>query len=262
MNETILKFIAKITRKFHPPGTERLIRLLCNPDAEKGFETVIPYDKGLKIRINSSFFVEWFIFFKGHYELKIIRLIKKFMPENGIFVNVGANIGDMALIGAKIGFVIAIEPVPFLANRLYENFKLNSMENWEIHRCAASDKNGQTAFFTAGEGMNFGMGSLYKSHAKGQPITVETKTLDAILGGRKTDIIVIDTEGHDRNVIFGARETISRSKPVIIYEDTEETDSLTDISKKDTEDFLGSLGYSFFRIDSTNTLCLPANQKL
>lgn len=54
MSSIIIQLIAKLTRKFHPRGTERFLRLFHNPDKVKGFETIISYNGNLKIHINTS----------------------------------------------------------------------------------------------------------------------------------------------------------------------------------------------------------------
>lgn len=255
MYNTFLKLVASITRRFHPRGTERLLRLICNPDNTVGFDTVIPYDKTLEININTSFFTEWFIFFKGFYEEPLIELVKEKF-NGGTFVDVGANIGCVSLIAAKTANkIISIEPVPFIADRLQKNFDINRFTNTQVVRCVASDRGGTVPFYLAGNGMHSGMGSLYSSHARGEEIKVEMKTLDEIIGNEKVDFIKIDTEGHDRNVIMGAKETIRKNKPIIIFEDAPEDDGLSDISRKDVYDFLESLNYTIKRFDEINVIC-------
>ncbi len=260
----LLFFIAKITRIFHPPGTERFLRLIWDPDMAKGFDTIIPYDKTLKININISFFIEWFIFFKGFYEKSLVETVKKFFLKDGVFVDVGANIGCVSLIAAKTAKqVIAIEPIPWIAERLQNNFNLNNLTNIKIVQCVASDKKGRASFYCpSGDKIHGGMGSLYKDHSRGEKIEVETKTLDEILGDTKVDFIKIDTEGHDKNVIMGAKEIIKKNKPFIVYEYAEDSEGFSEISQKEVSSFLRELGYEFKWIDTINMFCIPPRQNL
>jgi tRNA G37 N-methylase Trm5 len=134
-----LESLASITRKFHPKGTERFLRLFHDPDKVKGIETIASYD-GLKIHVNTSSFIEWQIFFKGSYEKDIADLIKKYLPRGGIFVDVGANVGVHTLTAARIASqVIAFEPVPQTVSRLKDNLTLNGFTNVEIRNEVASD---------------------------------------------------------------------------------------------------------------------------
>jgi len=255
----LLFLVAKITRIFHPYGTERFLRLICNPDSAKGFDTVIPYDKTLKININISFFIEWVIFFKGFYEKSLIKTVKKFFPKGGVFVDVGANIGCISLIAAKTAKqVIAIEPISWIAERLQNNFNLNNLTNTKVIQCVASDKKGVVPFYCPfGDKINDGMGSLYKDRSKGKEIKIEMKTLDEILGDTKVDFIKIDTEGHDKNVIMGAKEIIKKNRPFIVYEYAEDSEGFSEISQKEVSSFLCGLGYELKWIDGINMLCIP-----
>jgi len=259
--EKVLCWLAILTRRWHPRGIERFLRLIYHPDTCVGFNTIIPYDKTLKIYINTAFFTEWFIFFKGYYEEPLIKMIKKYLLQNGTFVDVGANMGDITLIAAKIAKnVIAIEPVPAIAARLQRNCDLNKLNNVKVVRSAVSNKKGTVSFYLAGKGMHSGMGSFYAEHAKGAKTKVRAETLDEIIGDSKIDFIKIDTEGHDRNVIMGAKKTIKKNRPIIIYEDADDCEKLSDIPQSEIDKFLGGLGYKQKKFDEQNVLCLPVEK--
>ena len=236
--------------------------MICDPDTTKGFETVISdYDGDLKIQINPKYFTEWFVFFKHYYEADIVKLVKKHLPKDGVFVDVGADIGALSLIAAKIARrVVAIEPCPFAADRLRKNFNMNDLYAvHEVHECCASDKEGPSVSFylPAGGNRHSGMGSLYQEHAQGEEIKVPVKMLDSILGGRKIDFIKIDTEGHDQFALMGARKTIEKYRPVIIYENTPFESTSLERNTSVAASMLQSLGYTITRIDVSNVLCLP-----
>ena len=259
-----METIAKFTRLFHPRGTERLLRLFYSPDKRQNdyLETIIPYDKDLEICIDTRSFIEWQIFFKGYYELPTINLIKKYLPKGGVFIDVGANIGNVSLIAAKIASkVIAIEPVQKFIDRIKRNFAINKMNNVSILPFAASDKAGIVSFYAIKEGIANGMrGSFYQDHAKNETeeIQVEAKTLDEMLKDEtRIDFIKIDTEGNDGRVILGSLKIIEKHHPIIIFEYVEESWKSSGIEFPLIEDKLNSLGYKLKRIDDSNILCLP-----
>lgn len=275
----IICWLAGLIRRWYPHITacittrltEKLIRVLIhNPHKKQSyfFETVIPYDKDLKIHINIKSFLEWQVFFRGYYEPEIINFIKEYFPEGGTFVDVGANVGIHSLIASKIaGKVIAIEPVESLSNRLQRNCELNKITNISILKFAASDKEEITSFYPPKDGaVDNGVGSFYKNHTPDntdKEIKVKTKTLDEILKNEKrVDYIKIDTEGHDGKIIMGSLNIIEKHRPVIIFEFIERWE-LSGITLEMVKKTLKPLGYSFKRIgkrlDNCNILCLPSS---
>ena len=268
----MIKTIAKLTRRFHPKGTERILRLFYDPDKRQNdfIETVIPYDKDLKIHINTGSFLDWEIFFKNYYELPIIKLIKKYLPKGGVFVDVGANIGCHSLIASKIAKkVIALEPVKIVAERLKSNCELNNLGNVSILQLAASDEEGIVSFYkTKDKSSDAGMGTLCQ-HARPEKdteeIKVESKTLDNILREEKVDFIKIDADGYDGKVILGAIKTIEKYHPVIVFEYCKDFWDSSGIYLNAIEDLLISKGYVLTRLgkirDYFNELCLYKPKK-
>lgn len=221
----IIIIIAFFTRKFHPRGIGRILRLLYHPDRRQfdSIETIVPYDDNLKIHINTNSFIEWEIFFKGYYDPEMVSLIKKYLPCGGTFVDVGANIGAFTLIASKIAKkVIAIEPVPECCARLQENIKLNNFNNIIIMTCAASNKTGVMPLYCPSD-CNKGQASLHLECLPDKniinKIMVNTYLLDDLLENETSvDFIKIDAQGHDKKIIEGAKKIIDKFHPFIIYE--------------------------------------------
>lgn len=170
------------------------------------------YDRNLKIHINTSSFIEWNIFF-GYYEQDIVKIIKKYLKSDDVFVDVEANIGCHTLIAAKIcKKVITIEPEPNVRKRLIENIKLNNLKNVEVYDYAISDYIGETTFYPPDvNNPNKGVGSLYyKNGLKQGGIKIKVITLDKLLENEsKIDFIKIDVEG--------AKNIIKKINPLVLY---------------------------------------------
>ncbi|MDP3956563.1 MAG: FkbM family methyltransferase [bacterium] len=229
-------------------------------------EVLIPYDNDLKIQINTGSVIEWQIFFHGYYEPEIVHYIKKYLRKEGVFVDVGANVGVHSLIASKIASkVIALEPVPEHLNRLKKNCVLNNITNISFLQLAASDKQGEYPFYIPIETTNKGVGSMYKNtksftEAEIKEIKVDVRTLDEILKGEKAiDFIKIDTEGSDGKIIMGSAKTIEKFRPVVIFEYSDPNFTPPMVTMEMVKKVLS--GYSFIRIgkrkDNCNFLCLP-----
>jgi FkbM family methyltransferase len=143
------------------------------------------------------------------------------------FVDCGANVGAHACVLAEHvgtrGRVVAIEPVPELADRLARNVALNGLRNVSIVRKAAAAEAGRRQFYAPAVGEdNQGQGSFYTHEGTGQrPIEVETEPLDDILarlGGKRVTAIKIDVEGAELDVLRGATRTLALQRPVVFFE--------------------------------------------
>lgn len=159
--------------------------------------------------------------------------------SDGIALDVGANIGFMSMAMASSGCkVMAFEPQPALCDLLLENtaqYRRNDV-GVMVLPFALSDFNGKSTMprVRYGEKGNYGGLALGQRSELGT-ITVECRTLDSTLEGLiisgtlKTStvgFIKIDVEGHEMNVLRGARATILRDRPIMYIEDDRPEKSL------------------------------------
>lgn len=108
--------------------------------------------------------------------------------------------------------VVALEPNPDQAKVIELNFP-----EVEVKRVAASNNRGSAPFmvYHGDEGM-VGSSSLIldwkKDDLKGHQITVETDTLEHMLGDEEVDIMKIDVEGHSMEVVEGLGKKLGQVK--------------------------------------------------
>ncbi|MBW4426651.1 MAG: FkbM family methyltransferase [Nostoc desertorum CM1-VF14] len=161
-----------------------------------------------------------------NYDYLTGKVIKKALDSSSICVDVGCHHGIILGIMVKSssqGRFFAFEPLPISYKYLVKQFDL---PNVEIYNMALSDTKGTAKF-------NYVVNSpAYSSLQKGQYITsdkkiieinVETDLLDNILNNKldsnqKVSLIKIDVEGAELQVLVGAKNTIKRDKPIIIFE--------------------------------------------
>lgn len=223
-----LSVLAKVNRKYRLPFSRRFFRFIYPWDKRFNdyFDTVIEYDRNLYICVNSSSYIEWHIFFYGYYEKAIIDLFKRILKKGFYAFDVGANIGCHTLILSSLvgenGKVIAIEPHPKIFERLIKNLSINRITNVKALQCALSDISGNSILYSVAErNPNKGISSLGFLPGNQNKIQVQCKTLDEIMVEEnisKLDIIKIDVEGYEYNVLIGAKNTIKKFRPYILFE--------------------------------------------
>lgn len=186
----------------------------------------------IKIRTSLSDHIEAQLYWQGFQEADegVLRLIKRYLPPDGIFIDIGANIGSFTLVAARIatrGEVHAFEPSDHHFSRLSRNVALNHFENVALNKKGLDDKTGYATLFLPklnGEMNNSGAASLYTSaDASSTQVTeeVELILLDDYVrtnGIDRIDLIKIDIEGAEFNALKGSIETLQRFRPIVLME--------------------------------------------
>lgn len=232
--------VARVTRRFRPKGTHRLLTRVYSPErrVRDRFELVRPYGGNLRIRLDTSSFIEWQIFFYGRYEPEIVELIRATCKPGGTSIDAGANVGCHALIMAECtgdsGRVLALEPHPRGFERLRANVEMNGLAQVETLRTAAGAEIGLMHLYAPAPAHHgAGKATLYEGNLALDPgaaaamecLEVPVTTIDRLMFAReceRLDLIKIDVEGHEMPSLRGARETIARLRPTVIFEYTAE----------------------------------------
>ena len=159
-------------------------------------------------------------------------------------VDVGANIGNHSAAFAEIaGRVIAFEPHP----TTFELLKLNlsRLPNVTMLNLGASDRSALVRAVTPP--LNHGATAITDRPAENGETawTFEVAPLDSVEAIAKSDVALIkfDVEGHEPEALRGARETILRTKPLVVFEQNGET---IDGGESESLRILRSYGYAHF----------------
>ena len=149
----------------------------------------------------------------------LAALVSRHVPRDATVIDVGANIGLSTILLSRLaGRVIAFEPSPPNAAFLRRNLALNGIRNVEVMEAAASSEAGTLQFHVAA----FGAGShvVAEGHVLGSTIPkveVPAVVLDQ-LDLPPVAFIKIDAEGHEPDVLAGARQFLARDRPLIYTE--------------------------------------------
>lgn len=177
-------------------------------------------------------------------ESELIIDYMKFFP-NGTYVDVGANIGTIALPVAAAcpnTRVIAIEAQRIVSGILVANALNNHLYNVDVLNAAAGATSGLTSFPQGrleDSMLNFGVVGAHIEHIRAE--NVRMCTLDEI-APEDTRFVKIDVEGFEQEVLKGAERLIRDIQPVWLIEaDKNKIDNT-----RSTMRILASAGYRLF----------------
>jgi len=149
--------------------------------------------------------------------------------DQGWFFDVGANVGLYTWEVRKVcptRKILAFEPDPENIKLLEKTLRGANLQNVEICKYALSNQLAEVSFFqdnlTSATGCVAGKDKPWIEqylNGSANEIRVKTETLDSILRKDRTpSLIKIDVEGHEVEVLQGARNTIREAKPMMIIE--------------------------------------------
>ncbi len=138
---------------------------------------------------------------------------------NIVFIDVGANVGEMTLDFArhkKVTQVFGFEPHPECALACELSLRMNNYRNVVIISKALADKASHMKFTLNKKSPN---ASRISFDEKQECIDVESSTLDTEFPDRiGPAVILVDVEGGEPVVLRGGKAFIKENRPLIIFE--------------------------------------------
>jgi FkbM family methyltransferase len=251
--------LAGMTRRFHPRGTDRLVRALHPPGTRQPVHTVIDYDDGMKIHIDTQSFCEWYIYFYGAFRPRISAKLNEILTPGCVAMDIGANIGMHSLVMAnrvgRTGRVISFEPDPHPFGRLKQNLALNGFDFVDARPMAMSHKSEKRTFYLHDETIgNYANASLYAPNVgrDTSAIEVDVVSLDDFVAANRLarlDAIKLLAQGEEWNVMQGGIATLSRFKPKLFFLYEPEYWRRRGVGLDDARRFLGPLGYTIYELE-------------
>jgi FkbM family methyltransferase len=154
------------------------------------------------------------------YEIDLLDHLRRYGPRGGLWIDVGANIGNHSVYFGKYtaDSVLSIEPHPDTFEMLKATLEANGIRCNTVN-CAAGAAEG-TATLSLPAGLEDNSGSFTIMSGGSDAVEVRVRTLDDILRIATLPIrlIKIDVEGAEPSVLDGAQETISQHRPDIVVE--------------------------------------------
>ncbi|HTB22780.1 MAG TPA: FkbM family methyltransferase [bacterium] len=145
----------------------------------------------------------------GLHDFEDMAFVLHALRPDDLFLDIGANAGSYTVLacGAVGARGICIEPVPATFSKLLLNIRVNDLGGRvRALNVGVSDKAGVLLFSTAEDAMNHVV-----EGTKEGTVSVETRTLDAILGEETPAIIKLDIEGFELPALRGGSALFSRT---------------------------------------------------
>ena len=242
-------------------GKQRFMRYLLRNDIAKRKNIIVNGKFDLKYKLpNIIDAIGFGIYINGIYEPLISGLIINQLPANGVYMDIGANIGSIAMPVCKQRpdiSAICIEASPKIFHSLKTNFKLNNLSNCILLNKAVSDKDGELLFYM-NEQEYFGQGHIANTQSD-KTETVISNKIDTLLRDiniKSINLLKVDIEGYEYFAFKGAAELLtSAAAPHIIFEFEDWAESrIKDLQPGDAQKLLLEYGYSLFRIEKYKKL--------
>jgi FkbM family methyltransferase len=237
--------------EFHVRHLETLFENLVPHSVTVAFDTTF----GFRIYLDLRQLHLTFGILSGAYERREIDILRAIVPPNGVFVDVGANVGYFSLaIAARRGFVgkvCAFEPVPSVCDLFERSVRENGLrERINVQQLALANAPGVLRITNAESSINVGSTRLDPDGREPDAFRkVKVETLDAASCELAPDVVKMDVEGAEALCLEGGIMTISRHQPTLLVEINPELLGLmSGIGARELQRRLADFGYDLWAV--------------
>lgn len=188
---------------------------------------------------------------------ELIPLFAPHVPRDAVVLDVGAHAGQFSKLFARMapdGMVYAFEPSAYAQSILRPALWWNGILNVAVTAEGLSDVSGeavlQTPITRRGQ-MGYGRAHVGAGEEAGSvPQTVRLTTLDAFtakLELDRLDFIKADVEGWELNVLKGGMAALTRFRPALFLEVSDDWLARAGAAPQDLWVLLAPLGYKAFK---------------
>jgi FkbM family methyltransferase len=151
--------------------------------------------------------------------------VLKLLPSGRVAIDGGANVGAYArMLAAQYETVYAFEPAEDTFEALQQN-----IEEWGLSDRVIT-RNQALSDAVENVGMSLKLGGRSVSRTVSGPGDIPAVTIDS-LELEQVDFIKLDVEGYEYQALAGARETLQRCHPAVLFEDKPGKRDLADTNR-------------------------------
>jgi FkbM family methyltransferase len=220
---------------------------------------------GLRWNLDLREGIDLSIYLFGRFERDTVRAYERLLKPGDTVIDIGANIGAHTLQLARCvspgGRVVAIEPTEYAYGKLTQLLENNRplSNNVVAHQAMLTEKTDAglvpelySSWSVEGVGesqhpMHLGTGKATRGAR-----AVALDDLVRELGLERIDLIKLDVDGWEMEVLRGARATLGKLKPSIVFEVAPYTLEERGYSAQGLIDELASHGYRFATLDGAD----------
>lgn len=186
------------------------------------YQGVIQLQDGVRLLVDSNQPAERWLLFSGNYQPALTHILQQHTPPGGCCLDIGANLGFYTVklarwVGAA-GRVAAFEPNPAMLDRIERNVALNQFAQVEVVNAAIHHQSGHIEFYISSSPGKSSVNPIVNAVTK---TIVPALTIDEYMAAQdwpRLDVIKMDIEGNDCNALSGARDTLARFRPLLVFE--------------------------------------------
>jgi len=229
---------------------------------------------GIKYEVDITEGIDLSLFLFGNFQKHVTHNKLVSLPKDATIIDIGANFGVMSLQFAKAspeGKVYSFEPTHYALGKLKRNLELNPelakhIEVINSFLSAKSSANAEIKAYSSWKVNDEKSDDMHPEHLGAAKSTegVGSMTLDDFCKNKqltRLDFIKIDTDGHEYEILQGAKETIAKYKPQLIFEIglyvmTEKSIDFTFYSN-----YFKDLGYKMYDSTTSDIITLENHKK-
>ena len=197
-----------------PRSVVRRLRVPFAPTGE-GLEVQVTPSWGQPVTVRTDEAIGYAVAVTGVFDLAVTEALLRLTDIGDTAIDVGANVGYMTSVMAAsagpTGRVLAFEPNPGLFRLLAQ-----TTNGWgagcdvQVRPAAVSNREGTAQLVIPRDAHNDGLARLGTAEGDAEVCDVECVTLDSLLSDARVGVLKIDVEGHEAEVLQGARELLRR----------------------------------------------------
>jgi FkbM family methyltransferase len=212
--------LARLLRSLPVGGRWRIAPLLNRLFPIEPVELHLPNVGRLRLDLADAYQLEMYWAGLQADDAAIVRLMRSALPADGVFIDVGANIGIHTLaaahrVAAGGGAVVAFEPHPHNFRTLTDNIALNNLRHVAAYQVGLAEAPAVLTCQGPPRG-NWSLGSRGGISFEVRLIRLDDHIEENPLP--RLDLIKMDIEGAEVRFLQGARRTIARFRPLIVFE--------------------------------------------
>lgn len=198
-----------------------------------------------KMKLDTTDWIQKQIYENGCYEKPHVLALLSLISEDGIFFDIGTNIGVYSLnFSKKAKVVYAFEATKKTYDHLVETISANKVKNIYSNFNAVHCESGVDIEIRQGNEaqgiINIGNNGMFNEEGIVVNI-VKSITIDDFVNSnniQRIDIIKMDIEGNELNALKGAKKSILRFRPIILCEINPEMNVKAGYTAEELFDFI------------------------